>query len=102
LPRNKTPFEVWFNRKPHWIIEPQLSQAETGFYNPNDKDGQDSQGDDNNEISDQDFNDEDQGDDNRLDLVLSEIETRVAANNARLHALMIRANSSRSPLFIEG
>ena len=28
-----------------------------------------------------------------------EIETRVATNNARLHAQMIKANSGRSPIF---
>ena len=102
LLRNKTLFEVWFGQKPHWIAEPQLSQAETGFHDLNNEDGQDSQDDD--EISDQDFNDEDQDDDDDglQDLVLSEIETRVAANNAQLHALMIKANSGWSPLFIEG
>jgi hypothetical protein len=35
-------------------------------------------------------------------LVLLEIEARVATNNARLHAQMIKANSGRSPLFVQG
>ena len=36
------------------------------------------------------------------DLVLTEIEARVVANNARLHAQMIKANSGRSALFMDG
>ena len=36
------------------------------------------------------------------DLVLSEIETRVAANNARLQAQIIKANSGWSPIFADG
>jgi hypothetical protein len=32
LLRNKTPFEVWFGRKPYWIKELPSIQAETGFY----------------------------------------------------------------------
>ena len=36
------------------------------------------------------------------DLVLTEIEARVVANNARLHAQMIKANSGRSAVFTDG
>ena len=35
------------------------------------------------------------------DLVLTEIEAQVVANNARLHAQMIKANSGRTALFID-
>ena len=79
LPRNKTPFKVWFGRKPHWIRELPSTQAETGFY---DIDANA----DNNENSDQDYDNNDQEDNDDMDLVLTEIETQVAANNARIHA----------------
>src|SRR5947207_6498770 len=36
------------------------------------------------------------------DLVLTEIEARVFANNARLHAQMIKANSGQTALFMDG
>jgi hypothetical protein len=35
------------------------------------------------------------------DLVLTEIEARVVANNARLHAQMVKANSGRTALFTD-
>jgi hypothetical protein len=47
-----------------------------------------------------DETDAESGDDG--DLVLTEIEARVVANNARLHAQMIKANSGRSVLFTDG
>ena len=92
LPRNKTLFEVWFGRKPHWIT---AWTAQTN--NQVNQDNED-------EDSDQDYHDDDsnQDDSGDEDLVLTEIETHVAANNARLHARMIKANSGRSPLFVEG
>ena len=37
-----------------------------------------------------------------MDLVLTEIETRVAANNAHIHARMIKANSGKSKVFYDG
>jgi hypothetical protein len=43
----------------------------------------------------------DKSDDNE-DLILTEIEARVVANNARLHAQIIKANSCRSALFSDG
>jgi hypothetical protein len=90
LPRNKTPFEVWFGRKPHWLKELQLPQAETGFY------------DNDNENTDQDYNDDDQDNDNDVDLVLTEIEARVAANNAYIHTAMIKAHNGKSKEFKDG
>ena len=36
------------------------------------------------------------------DFVLTEIEARVVANNTRLHAQMIKANSGQSALFMDG
>jgi len=88
LPRRKTLFEVWFGRKPHWL-SPQPKDL-----NEEDQD---------NETDGCGDNEDDNNDDNNgPDLVLSEIETRVAANNARLHAQMIKANSSRSAIFAEG
>ena len=89
LPRNKTPFEVWFGRKPHWIGEPQPTQAETGFYDI----------DANTNNDDQDYNNNDQEDNSDVDLVLTEIETRVVANNARIHARMIKAHNGKSKEF---
>jgi len=68
LLRNKTPFEVWFGRKPRWITAGLMDDVD-------DKD-QDLQDDTN--------NDNESG--NNKDPVLSEIEARVVANNARLHA----------------
>ena len=87
LPRRKTPFEVWFSRKPHWL-------------SPQPKDLNDE--DQDNETDDCDNEDDDSNDDNSPDLVLSEIETWVTANNTCLHAQMIKANSSRSAIFAEG
>jgi hypothetical protein len=72
LPRNKTPFEVFFGRKPRWIgaellpLEP-LEDEDDGIGVEGDSDS-DSESD---------------GDE---DLVLTEIEARVIAHNARLHA----------------
>jgi hypothetical protein len=92
LPRNKTPFEVWFSRKPHWIRELPSTQAKIGFYNIDANV-------DNDENSDQDYNDNDQEDDDDMDLVLTEIETRVVVNNACIHARMIKAHNSKSKEF---
>ena len=87
LPRWKTPFEVWFGCKFHWL-SPQPQDFDT---EDQDKEDDDLEylvaDDDKNGVS---------------DLVLSEIETRVAANNARLHTQMIKANSGQSPIFAEG
>jgi hypothetical protein len=47
-----------------------------------------------------DDSDDESGDDE--DPVLTEIEARVVANNARLHAQMIKANSGRSAVFKDG
>ena len=68
LPRRKTPFEVWFSCKFHWL-SPQPKDPED-----NDQDEED---DDLEDIF------EDNAEDTP-DLVLSEIEARVAANNANL------------------
>lgn len=88
LPRRKTPFDVWFGRKFHWL-SPQPRDA--------DNDDQDEEEDD---LPDDDDDDDDDG--SAPDLVLTEIEARVAANNARLYAQMIKANSGRSAIFQEG
>jgi hypothetical protein len=80
LPRRKTPYEVWFGRKPHWVSR---IRELVNYDNDN---------------SDQDDDNDDDIDPSQ-DLVLMEIETRVAANNARLHAQMIKANSGRSLIF---
>jgi hypothetical protein len=78
LPRHKTPFEVWFGRKPHWIhvqsVELELDEA--------------CDSENNGEL-----------DSDAEDLVLTEIETRVSENNTRLHAQMIKANSGKTVLF---
>jgi hypothetical protein len=67
LPRHKTPFDVWFGRKPRWITAGPMADVDD-----EDQDFQD------------DTDDDDSDDDE--DPVLSEIEARVVANNARLHA----------------
>jgi transposase InsO family protein len=67
LPRHKTPFDVWFGRRPRWITAGPIDDVDD-----EDQDLQD----------DTDDNDSDNDD----DPVLSEIEARVVANNARLHA----------------
>ena len=40
--------------------------------------------------------------DDNEDPILTKIEARVIANDARLHAQMIKANSRRSALFLDG
>ena len=88
LPHRKTSFKVWFSCKPHWL-------------SPQPKDLNDENQD--NETDDCGDNEDDDNDDNNgPDLVLSEIESWVAANNAHLHAQMIKANSSQSAIFTEG
>jgi hypothetical protein len=67
LPRNKTPFEVFFGRKPRWIGET-LEPLE------DENDGIGVKGDSDSELDDNE------------DFVLTEIESRVVANDARLHA----------------
>ena len=71
LPCHKVSFKVQFGRKPHWL-------------SPQPKDLNDE--DQDNETDDCNNEDDDNDDNNGPDLVLSEIETQVAANNARLHA----------------
>ena len=80
LPCHKTPFEVWFGQKPHWITAGPMEDAD--------------------EVDIYDETDAESDDDG--DLVLTEIEARVVANNTRLHAQMIKANSGRSALFMDG
>src|ERR1700737_2017746 len=87
LPRNKTPYEVWFSRKPRWITaQPGNEVAGAGA----------------NEVDDESINDSDSNSElgDNEDPVLTEIEARVVANNARLYAQMIRANSGRRASFI--
>jgi hypothetical protein len=67
LPHRKTPFDVWFGRKFHWL-SPQPRD-------PNDEDQDE---------VDEDLFTDDEIPEGASNLVLSEIETRVAANNARL------------------
>ena len=88
LPHRKTPFMVWFGCKPYWL-SPQPKDL-------NDE-NQDNETDD---CGDNEDNDND--DNNSPDLILSEIESQVAANNAHLYAQMIKANSSQSAIFVEG
>ena len=80
LPHHKIPFEVWFGRKPHWITAGLMEDAD--------------------EVDIYDETDAESDDDG--DFVLTEIEARVVANNTRLHAQMIKANSGQSALFIDG
>jgi hypothetical protein len=84
LPRNKTPYEVWFGRKPRWITAQPTDEAAGA-----------------NDVDEEliDDSDDESGDDE--DPVLTEIEARVVANDARLRAQMIKANSGRSAAFID-
>jgi hypothetical protein len=50
----------------------------------------------------QDDTDDDNDSSDSEDPVLSEIEAQAVAHNARLHAQMIKANSSRSAVFTDG
>ena len=88
LPRNKTPFKVFFRWKPRWIRTKLLLLEPL-------KDGGDRIGIKGDSDSDSESDDEE-------DLVLTEIEARVVVNNARFHAQMIKANSSRTALFMDG
>src|SRR5947207_15051623 len=67
LPHHKIPFEVWFGRKPHWITARPMEDAD--------------------EVDIYDETDAESDDDG--DLVLTEIDARVVATNARLHAQLI-------------
>jgi hypothetical protein len=76
LPGKETPFFVWHGRKPHWI-DPAYHMAQPpGLNDPSN-------------------NDDDLESDSE-DLVLTEIETRVAEFNARQHARMIRQSQNKS------
>jgi len=77
LPRGKTPYDVWFGRRPHWIFEEHERVTQTG------------DNDDDNEAIDLD----DEIDSDAEDVVLTRIEVEVAKNNARLHAQMKKGNS---------
>ena len=68
LPRNKTPFEVFFGWKPRWIRAKTLKPLE------DEDDGIGVKG------------NSDSKSDSDKDLVLTEIEAQVVANDARLHA----------------
>jgi len=85
LPQKRTPFKVWFGRKPHWIIAKPTEDNET---NDNSKTGTNS-------------DDDSDSDSEPKDNVLSEIKVRVAAHNARLNTQMIKANNRRSELFTD-
>jgi hypothetical protein len=89
LPQKRTPFEVWFGRKPHWITAKPIEDNET---DPNDSETG----------TDSDLESDNNSDDNNNDNVLLEIEVRVAAHNARLNAQMIKANNGRSEKFMDG
>lgn len=67
LPRKKTPFEVFFGQKPYWIEHPEPSNRA---------------GNTDDEGEGVDLDDEVDSEDE--DIVLTEIEARVATNNARL------------------
>ena len=86
LPRYTTPYEVWFGRKPHWIGP----QSQESSNNSN-----------SNTSTDTSDNDDDE-EEEREDLVLTEIEQRVAQNNVRLHAQIVKANSSDTIKFVAG
>ena len=53
-----------------------------------------------NDLANDDTDTEDESSNNE-DLVLTKIEAWVVANNARLHAQMIKANRGRSALFLD-
>jgi hypothetical protein len=83
LPQKRTPFKVWFGRKPHWIIAKLTKDNET------DDDSKTRTNSDNDFDSDPEDN------------VLSEIEVRVVAHNAKLNAQMIKANNGRFKAFMD-
>jgi hypothetical protein len=85
LPQKKTPFEVWFGRKPHWITAKPVEVDKNGNAQSDDECS-----------SDTDYNSELEND------ILNEIETRVAAHNNKLNAQMIKANSGRAATFVDG
>ena len=68
LPRNRTPYKVWFGRKPRWITSQPIDEAASA--------------DEDKEL----VNNSDDESGNDKDPVLTEIEAQVVANNARLHA----------------
>jgi hypothetical protein len=67
LPRKESPFFVWYGRKPHWI-EPSYWVIEPLVEEDNDEGFQS----------------------NSEDLVLTEIETRVAEYNVRQRACIVK------------
>jgi hypothetical protein len=81
LLQKKTPFEVWFGRKPCWIIAKSIKPVE-----------------DDNEVDSKASTDNDKSKTNN-NKVLNEIKTRVIAYNAKLYAQMINANNRQSATF---
>jgi hypothetical protein len=69
LPGKQTPYEVWFGRKPRWINPDYLSTEPVGVNN------------DLLHVGNEEFGD---------DLVLTEIERRVAEHNRRTQAQMVK------------
>jgi len=72
LLRYKTPFNVWFSWKPCWITIGLIDNADN---------------------EDQALQDDTNNSSDNEDPVLNKTEAQVVANNARLHAQMIKANS---------
>ena len=70
LPRDQTPFSVYFGQKPHWFL-----------YDPIESDESDNDTDDDN---DDDVDNHPPTD--TEDYILTEIETRIAENNLKIHA----------------
>ena len=87
LPPKMTPFQAWFGRKPRWNLENHQIDQESGQEN------------DQESIESGENTDIETDDD---DLVLTEIETRVATNNVRLQAQMIKANNGKFITFKAG
>jgi hypothetical protein len=81
LPQKKTPFEVWFGRKPRWITAKSIKPVK-----------------DDNEVDSKASTNNDKSETNN-DKVLNEIKTRVTAYNAKLYAQMINANNRQSATF---
>jgi hypothetical protein len=83
LPRGKTPYDVWFARRPHWIFEEHehASAQRNG-------EGSLTQASDDEEA----FFVDDEVDSEAEDMVLTRIEAEVAKNNARLQERMKKGN----------
>jgi hypothetical protein len=109
LPAYITPFDVWFGRGPHWLIERTIGNRPIII----DSDDEDTRGDVDDEDARDDADNEDDSDDNSDDeypetddeaeeYILTAIEQRIKANNAIVAEKMVRKSKKQAVVFKDG